>query len=181
LKRPQQKLGTMINRGTTLVAGPSSRLSIVSDSEVIFTCRLTSTVSALAVVLLHAHGLAAHLCKDFTRGYCPRHSLLFSYHAILQMKRPKVKGIKAIQLFRCNELVPPDVTNYRNPPPNQPINTGEKHFHAQIIYYLTVLENISIFLLKDQHALCKIMLNKTEISAQIFPSANCFGIQGSCV
>ena len=63
MKRPQRKLGTIINRGTTLVTGPSSRLSIVSDSEVIFTCRLTSTVSALAVLLtlkhMHPAALAA--------------------------------------------------------------------------------------------------------------------------
>jgi hypothetical protein len=69
----------------------------VLDSEVIFTCRLTSTVSAPAVLLLHHYGLAAHLCKDFTRGYCPRHSLLFNYHDILQFGLAKVKGCKAIR------------------------------------------------------------------------------------
>lgn len=47
-KNAPKMLGTIINRGTTLVTGPSSRLSIVFDSEVIFTFRLTSAVSAPA-------------------------------------------------------------------------------------------------------------------------------------
>ena len=49
------------------------------------------------MLLLHHYGLAAHLCKDFTRGYCPRHSLLFNYHDILQFGLAKVKGCKAIR------------------------------------------------------------------------------------
>jgi hypothetical protein len=110
------------------------------------------------------HGNAAHLCKDFTRGYCPRHSLLFNYHDILSFEKIKVKGCKHSQHIFFISFIFSTSSNCIG----RPSSTWLVNFRYIVNYFLL-----------SPDAWCKIILLTHEFSFHLFPATNCSWISNN--